>query len=72
MFQLELNSLSENNPPFIEFDSSGSIHRANYLHVSASWLIGRGSQARAVKQGNDNEAHRVVVSYPEERLMESG
>ncbi len=49
-----------------------NTHPLAYGMPKRGLIVLRGNLALAVKQGNDNEAQRVVVSYGEERLMESG
>jgi hypothetical protein len=47
-------------------------HPLAYGMPAKGLILLRGNLALAVKQGDANENQRVVVSYPEERLMESG
>jgi len=54
---------------WVDIDNS---HPIAYGMPSRGLILLRGNLVLAVKQGNDNDAHRVVVSYPEERLMQSG
>ena len=54
---------------WVDIDNS---HPLAYGMPSRGLIVLRGNLALAVKQGNDNEAQRVIVSYGEERLMESG
>ena len=52
-----------------EFDSS---HPLAYGMPRRGLLLLRGSRALAVKGGHFNENYRVVASYPEEGLLQSG
>ena len=49
-----------------------NTHKLAYGMPEKGLILLRGNLALAVKQGNSNEDHKVVVSYPEERLMQSG
>jgi len=70
MFQLELNSFHENNPPFIEFDSYGSIHGVAHLHVYVSKLIEQCSRVDSKLNGEHVETFACTMYRIEKRLID--